>query len=473
MINENLSPEELVARMETLPDEEIPGTAYFSQFLSASKAELIGPILPELIDFLRQKKGLQFALNTLMRLEVVLGFRKPRLGIYDNAFHFIGGAQKYGCTVAAALQDKFDITLIANAEISLSQLQEWYDLDLSLCKVKVVPIPFFTERIKGAGVFDAGLVDLKGDNPFHVISRESGGYDFFINNCMLEMVYPLANISELICHFPEREISRFFHIGKYSHIIFNSLYTAEWIKRRWALEPDVHIYPPVDMGSTENPTTKEPEILSVSRFELSGNKQQLEMIKAFLKLRRQNPRDMQNWRLILAGGSTENNPYLARIRNLLESVTDGSIELHVNISAEELRNLYRRAKIFWHFSGLDQIDPARIEHFGMTTAEALQNGCAAVVFNGGGQKEIVVEGESGMLFKDQQELFLKTLKLIREPELLKRLGDGAFQKGQQFTKEVFDAKVKAHFFALLAEYKLTTDKKALVESEGIETVPLY
>jgi len=458
MINEVFSPEELVSRLENVPDEEMPGIDYFAHFFCENSAERITPVLPALMDLLRRKKGLQFALNVLMRLEVVLDLRKPKLGIYDNAFHFIGGAQKYGCTVASALQEKFDITLIANAEISLSQLQTWYGLDLSACKIKVIPIPFFTERVKGAGVFDAGLVDLKGDNPFHVVSKESGKYDFFINNCMLEMVYPLANISELICHFPEREISRFFHIDKYSHIIFNSLYTAEWIKKRWELEPDVHIYPPVDMGHKENPDEKESVILSVSRFELSGNKQQVEMIKSFLKLVRQYPLDMQSWKLILAGGSTENNPYLARIHNLMESIPTGMIELKVNISADELKRLYRKAKIFWHFSGLGQTDPARIEHFGMTTAEALQNGCAAVVFNGGGQKEIVKENESGMLFLDQQELFQKTLKLIRQPELLNSLSDGAFQKGKQFNKEVFDAKVKAHFSALLAKYKLADEK---------------
>jgi len=413
------------------------------------------PVLQEVASLISKKRGLQSAYNIFLRMEVALGLRKPEIGIYDNAFHFIGGAQKYGCTIASTLQQDFDVTLIANADISLKQLKEWYDLDLSKCKLKVVQIPFFETRKEKNNIFDAGLVDLRENNPFHIISKESGNYDIFVNNCMLEMVYPLANISEFICHFPEREISRFFHVDKYSHIIFNSLYTAEWIKKRWKLKPHKHIYPPIDMETSSPKGKKENIILSVSRFELSGNKKQKEMVKAFMLLSNKYPDEMKKWKMVLAGGSTEKNVYLHRIRNLLTGIPESKIELKVNISSDELKKLYRKAKIFWHFCGIGQVDPACVEHFGMTTVEAMQNYCVPIIFNGGGQKEAVKDGESGFLFKDFKDLYNKTIRLIRKPEKMQSLSEGAYLQGKKFTKKVFSHKIKKHFEQLIKDYSFS------------------
>jgi len=413
------------------------------------------PVLKEIASLVSQKRGLQSAFNIFMRMEVALGLRKPEIGIYDNAFHFIGGAQKYGCNIASILQQDFDVTLIANADISFKQLQEWYDLDLSRCKLKVVKIPFFEERKEKVDIFDAGLVDLRENNPFHIISKESGNYDIFVNNCMLEMVYPLANISEFICHFPEREITRFFHVDEYSHIIYNSLYTAEWIKKRWKLNPHKHIYPPVDMELSSLKGKKENIILSVSRFELSGNKKQKEMVKAFMVISNKYPDEMKKWKLVLAGGSIEKNVYLDSIRNLLTGIPENKIELKVNISSDELKNLYKKSKIFWHFCGIGQTDPACVEHFGMTTVEAMQNYCVPVIFNGGGQKEAVKDGESGFLFKDFKELYKKTLRLISNPEKLDSLSEGAYTQGKKFSKKDFSQKIKSHFKQLLEDYSFS------------------
>lgn len=438
--------------------DEIPDEEMLAQWLFPKIREQMPPFAPKLLsgllEVLTLYKGIQSSLNLLARMEVALGFRKPRLGIYDNAFHFIGGAQKYGCTIANALQNRFDITLIANADISIEQLQNWYDLDLQQCQIKTIKIPYFESQKQKKEVFDAGLVDLKKENPFHVISRESGLYDIFVNNCMLEMVYPLAPVSELVCHFPEREISRFFHVGNYSHIIYNSQYTAFWIKQRWRLDPHIHIYPPVDMESAFAPENKEKTILSVSRFELSGNKQQLEMIKAFVHLIRTYPEVMRDWQLLLVGGSVKNNPYLDRIKSLLSAYAYPNIKLMVNIPAQELKSVYQKASIFWHFCGLNQLDPARIEHFGMTTAEAMQNGCVPIVFDGGGQPEIVEEGVSGLLFKTQAEAFEKTALLLKDKDRMQRLGQGAHTRGKDFTKQVFISKIQSHFTHVLQNYSL-------------------
>lgn len=436
------------------PQEDDVARFLYAQLSDAPQEESAG-ILETAADLTSKKLGLQSALNVLSRLEVALGFRKPSLALYDNALHFIGGAQKYGCTLVHALRDTFDVTLLANAEVSLEQLEDWYDLELSGCRIKILHIPFFVEKFKGPGVFDAGLVDLKGENPFHTVSLESGLYDVFVNNCMLEMVYPLAPVSEMVVHFPEREISRFFHVGRYTHIIHNSLYTADWIKQRWRLEPHVHIYPPVDMDSPSpvDLESKGPIILSVARFEPGGNKQQLEMIRAFLSLKRSYPKEMEGWKLVLAGGSTQQNPYLTRIETLVKDAAGTDVELLVNIPADRLREVYRTARIFWHFSGLGQRDPARIEHFGMTTVEAMQNACVPVVFRGGGQVEIVRDQESGFLFSSLEEARRKTLAVLTDPGLAGEVANNAYQRGREFRKEVFQENVRSHFAGILDRYR--------------------
>ncbi len=404
------------------------------------------------IEKIKKEKGHQAAYNILLRLEAVFGLRKPSIAVYDNALHFIGGAQKYGCTMAESLQENFDVTLISHKKVSLDQLQDWYGLDLKKCKIKVIKIPFFEKRKEEKDTFDAGEVDLKKENPFHVISRESGGYDIFINNCMLEMVYPLSNISEFVCHFPEREKSRFFHVDKYTHILCNSQYTGEWIKRKWDLDPDKVFYPPVEMDGALERMNKEKVILSVSRFELSGKKQQLEMVKVFEKMTRKYPEITREWKMVIAGGSHEKNPYLERVKKTSQSLPFGKVILKINISLDELKELYQKASIFWHLAGLEQIDPDRAEHFGMTTVEAMQNRCVPVVYKEGGQKEIVEDQVSGLFFETRDELMDKTIELIDSKTRLGEMGRSAYERGKEFNKEKFQNRVKKHFEKVLKGY---------------------
>jgi glycosyltransferase involved in cell wall biosynthesis len=429
------------------------------RWLRSHPAREICRLMPKLVDDLARHKSIQSAWNLLSFLEVALGLRRPRVGIYDHAFHYIGGAQKYGSTIAQTLQEDFEVTLLANKPVAVADLQAWYGLDLSRCRLKIVPLPFFEEKGRHPQIIDAGQVDTSGENPFHDVGRESGNYDIFVNNGMLEMVYPLANTSLFICHFPEREKSRFFYVGRYTEIVHNSLYTAHWIEKRWGLRPHKHIYPPVDMEPAAFPLKKDNIILSVSRFDVGGNKQQLEMIKVFQEMVKSQPRKLAGWKLVLVGGSPGNNPYLERIQDHLRQSPAAEVELKVNISASELKSVYERAKLFWHFCGLGQTDPAKVEHFGMTVAEAMQNGCVPVVFGGGGQTEIVEDGLSGLLFSSEKELIDKTLGLLENPARLEEMSGHSHQRGRAFRREVFADVVRTYFRGLLAARFAEADLK--------------
>jgi len=390
--------------------------------------------------------GIQVAINALMRIEVVLGLRKPTLAIYDHTGHIIGGGQKYGFTIASALKDLFDITLILNRPITHSDILKWYHLDLSSCKIKIIPLPFF-DRFQSVHL-DPARISRRTENPFHIISKESGNYDFFINNSMNEKVFPLSNVSALVCHFPERRPKDYFYADSYTYVIYNSKYTASWIEKKWKFTPHVHIFPPVDMDPETGDVQIEKEniILSVARFETGGSKKQLEMVRTFIKLNRRFPDEWRKWALVLAGGSPEENSYLLRVKETIEKSGLGNIRLAVNISGDELKQLYKKSRIFWHLCGLDQRDPALVEHFGMTIVEAMQNRIVPIVFDGGGQKEIVEQGVSGFRVISTAELMNASLKLLHEPLLFKELGASAYKRSTLFTREVFETTTR-HFFA--------------------------
>jgi glycosyltransferase involved in cell wall biosynthesis len=82
----------------------------------------------------------------------------------------------------------------------------------------------------------------------------------------------------------------------------------------------------------------------------------------------------------------------------------------------------------------------------MTTVEAMQNYCVPIVFDGGGQKEIVEHGVSGFRFKTIEELQSYTLKLINSEELRVELARKAYERSHFFTSTIFK-KYILEFFA--------------------------
>ncbi len=412
------------------------------------------PALEQYLTDLSGERGVQAAYNLLLRLEVASGLRRPTMAIFDHTFHLIGGGQKYGLTVAETLQQDFDITLIADKEISHQDIEGWYQLDLKECRLKIIKIPFYEEA--DTVHLDPARISRRMDNPFHLISKESGDYDFFINNSMNEMVYPLANRSFMICHFPERRPKSYFYADHY-RVIYNSLYTAGWIEKKWKFSPHQHIYPPVDMEVYDSTTPKENIILSVARFETGGSKKQLDMARAFVGMGRRFPGIRSDWQLVLAGGSSGENPYLQKVREYLDQHREYRIELKINAAAEELKSLYRRAKIFWHLCGLGQTDPALVEHFGMTIVEAMQNRLAPIVFDGGGQQEIVEAGKSGFRVRSAGQLIDHTSRLIRQPEHLAKMAVGAYERSRVFDIRTFKETVRTFFLEALKDYKMEKD----------------
>jgi GT2 family glycosyltransferase len=401
--------------------------------------ETVSKVLHSLRDTLPGFIGEVSAYSFFSQLEILLGLRKIRVGIYDHAGHFAGGGQRYVAEMAAIMQERYDVTYIFNNDVKLSDYKDWFDLDLTQSAMKIIRIPFF-EKIKRYTP-DEGMVLSEITNPFDIISRDTLNYDIFINANMLGKVNPLSPISIFVCHFPDQEKGRFFQVDKYDHLIINGDYTGEWVRKRWQLQPTDKLYPPVNMYNPASASdNKEQILLSVSRFEISGSKKQLELIQAFSEMCREFPQDTHGWKLVLIGGSTPGNGYL----ELLEEAVSKSqcpIEIRPNANVGEIKDYYRRASVFWHACGLDETRPERVEHFGMTTVEAMQNYCVPIVIDGGGQREIVEHGDCGFRFSTLDELKQFSLTIMRDRDECRRMADRAFERSQLFSREVFKVKL--------------------------------
>jgi len=164
-------------------------------------------------------------------------------------------------------------------------------------------------------------------------------------------------------------------------VIVNSQFTKSVIDKEFYINSHV-VYPPVQLVKAGK---KEKLILSVGRFEPTINiKRQDILIQAFRKLSPELP----GWRLALIGGS-HNDQWLSKLQKLAGNLP---IDFYPNIKHSNLTQLYSKAKIYWHAAGygVDQDKtPELVEHFGITTAEAITAGCIPLVVPKGGQVEIL------------------------------------------------------------------------------------
>jgi glycosyltransferase involved in cell wall biosynthesis len=186
------------------------------------------------------------------------------------------------------------------------------------------------------------------------------------------------------------------------------------------------------------PAGKETRILSVGRFAVGGHsKKQIEMLNAFGELRKAGA---GNWTYDCVGalGASESEAAFFEEARALAAIHHAHVS--ANLDRAQLRELYQRASIFWHATGMgvnEQLYPEQAEHFGITTVEAMAAGCVPVVINKGAQPEIVEHGISGFLWNTLEELQDYTSRLQEDGTLLRKMSSAAQARAQKFSREEF------------------------------------
>lgn len=237
-------------------------------------------------------------------------------------------------------------------------------------------------------------------------------------------------------------VTRLSDIESYDRIVVNSKFTQSWVMKYWHLPSDV-LYPPAAIESFSTTKKKKNIIIHVGRFFVGGHsKKQLEMARVFREMVN---RGVKDWELHFVGGINDGDIHRKYLENIRDEVKGYPVIFHINAPFSELKDILSQAKIYWHATGLDedaQTNPIKLEHFGITTVEAMASGCVPVVINLGGQPEIVIQN-SGFVWDTREELIEKTTKLIHDPKLLARMSKNAISRSKYFGRERFKQELLA------------------------------
>ena len=335
---------------------------------------------------------------------------KKKAGFYSPYLNTLGGGERYTLTFADCLsKNGYQVDVFWDDKAIKPKIKE--RLGIKIEQVNFIPNNF-----------------------------NSSGYDlvFFLSDGSL----PFLTAKQNILHFQvpfhgvsgKKLINRI-KLRRINHVVCNSFFTKRFIDQEYGVNSKV-IYPPIAIESFK-PLKKENLIISVGRFtDLLHNKRQDALIEAFKKLK------LKDWKLLVVGGDEEGKRYVSDLRKKAKGFL---IEIITNPPFNELKHLYGQAKIFWTAAGFgvdEEKEPEKVEHFGMTTVEAMAAGCVPVVIKKGGQSEIVKEKENGLLWETQEELIKKTLRLIKDEKLLLKLAKEAEKRATDFSKTRFCQQLK-------------------------------
>ncbi len=228
-------------------------------------------------------------------------------------------------------------------------------------------------------------------------------------------------------------------LDTYDRIITISEYSQKWIKKFWKKESTI-LFPPVDTESFKV-LPKEKIILSAGRFfPEHHNKKQLELAKRFIELLKQDPDTMAGFTLYLVGGVENKKEHLDYVKKIEDLSKGYPVKVITNMQWGKLAELFSKALIFWHASGMGENEtrhPEKFEHFGITTVEAMASGCIPVVINKGGQVEIIKDGYNGFLFESWEQMRAVTLKICKKPDDYADISLNAQASSQKFSSKNF------------------------------------
>lgn len=346
-----------------------------------------------------------------------------KVAIYSPYLDTFGGGEKYMATIAEAFSTKGEIDIFLDKHLNSfgtdflkRNLEKRFGLNLKTVNFKPVPIG-------------------EGSNFFQRLSLLKG-FDLFFYLTDGSIFYPSAkkNILHIQTPLVGQANSLFgkIKLRGWDLIIYNSEFTKEHAEKNWSI-PSYVIYPPVDVNRIKV-LPKKKYIISVGRFfgYLKNKKHEL-LIKTFKRLYEKN--NLKDWSLHIVGGMSDGDKlYFEQLKKLAGKLP---VKFYPNLEYDKLMNLYGESKIYWHAQGFMEDDPTKMEHFGITTVEAMAGGCVPVVIGAGGQKEIIEDGKSGFLWNSLDGLESLTLKLAEDQNLWKKLSQGARRRSEIFSKERF------------------------------------
>jgi glycosyltransferase involved in cell wall biosynthesis len=338
-----------------------------------------------------------------------------RFGLYDPYLDVLGGGEKYVLTILEEAAREGEVLVMSP---NRPDPERWRRLN--------VHVP--AERLRWRPADNLSVTPL------------THGLDLFVTITNHFPPLSLARRSACVVQFPfevlggpPRSWERRLRLRSYDEVLCYSGFVREHIGERLGLDARV-LHPPVDVHAADAGVAKERRVIAVGRFfpAADGNNKKHEvLIRAWKALA------PDGWELHLAGGVHDDPASWAHFEALREEAAGHAIHFHPNVDPAELQDLYSRSALFWHAAGHGEADPARQEHFGITTVEAMAHGCVPIVPALGGQLEIVADGVTGRLWRTEAELVATTAELMRDDTAAERLRAAAVPAASRFDKATF------------------------------------
>ncbi len=349
-----------------------------------------------------------------------------------------GGGEKYLFTIAEVLSRKHQVYLLSHTPFDYTNLARRLNVNLERVHVSVVPYGK-TKRIL-SGLFH------KEYDLFVTMSNHIYPYLFSQGRKnILHIQFPFLDRFERcpVVNLPSRLLS-FIMLQSYDRIVCNSSFTRRWINKRCEKKLPIDVlYPPCDVEQFA-PGKKENIILSVGRYFVGWhNKKQFELVRMFKKLV---DGGLSGWEYHQAGSTLPGRPDQDYLRMVREEAEGHSIYIHTDVPFEEMKSLYARSKIYWHATGLDEDElryPERMEHFGISTVEAMAAGCVPVVINRGGQPEIVTPEVNGLLWDTAEQMLAYTRTVMEDEAYRQKLSLEGTKRAGAFSKKHFEKNLLA------------------------------
>ena len=334
------------------------------------------------------------------------------IGFYSPYLDTLGGGERYTLTLASHWSKHHNVSVFWDQNDILDKAQKRFNIDLSRIKVTQ---NIFRERNVFKKLFITRQYDLL----------------FFLSDGSIPSTLAKKNILHFQVPFPTVQNSAI-KLSRYQKVVCNSEFTKRFLDPRVS-KNSIVIYPPVPPVQTDR-GKKENLILSVGRFTgFHTAKKQHVLIEAFAQGLKD--KKFNGWRLILAGVLLPSDQdYFDKLKEVAKGLP---ITIEPNISHNNLINYYQRAKIYWHAAGYGETDARWMEHFGITTVEAMSAGAVPVVFAGGGQQEIVEEGISGYLWHTTFELIERTTEIMRDTRVREAIRMQAQKRALTFHESKF------------------------------------
>ena len=383
-----------------------------------------------------------------------------KIGIYNEPSGAVGGSEYVVSVLADALSKRHHVDVIHhNHGLILDQLADLSGLDLDRVRLR-----FVGRQDRPAFSSPSGLRNIARRYQTQARWQEdlSRPYDVFIASIHNLPPFCHARTGVMLTLFPfedrmslwpwvddgisgDRSIKQRFRrnyydwlwhkrFDSYQQKLCNSEYTRKWSRAWWGIESDV-LYPAVD--TRFEPIPKANLVLSVGRFSTrSHSKRQVETMSVFRDMK---CTSLQHWSYYSVGGLDDDpvdHAYFDEVKRVAAMCDAHAIP---NIHRSELRSLFARAKVFWHAAGYgtDDGNPYQAEHFGISTVEAMAAGAVPIVYDKGGQAEIVEHGRNGYLWRSLDELQEYTRRLVQDEGLREQMAASARRRAERFSREAF------------------------------------